>query len=211
LENVTGLTYLYIQNNPELESMTGLVLEGTIDFVTIGNNAALRDLTSLTRLREVRSLEIAFNPQLTESPAFAQLTSMTSFVLTTNAALRAVPEFPLITEMVVLGIRDNAALERFNAFPALGYVESLEIFGNPNLVEVRLPQLSEADAVYIHYNEQLDGEVLAASLAGISARTLRVAPDQTQLELDPCPWTTDPMCDEGYMCAQGTDPSCRSF
>jgi hypothetical protein len=52
---------------------------------------------------------------------------------------------------------------------------------------------------------------LGASLAGVSARALRIAPDQTQLEVDPCPWTADPICDEGYICAQGTDPICRGF
>jgi hypothetical protein len=36
----------------------------------------------------------------------------------------------------------------------------------------------------------------------------RVAPDQTTTIQQPCPWTTDEVCDELHgFCAAGTDPA----
>ena len=210
LENVRGLVNLRVQNNIDLESLNGLVLQDPANYVTITDNPALRDVTSLGPLREVWTLEIARNPQLTEVPVFFQLVFVESFQLTDNAALRAAPEFPSITWISTLNISFNTALERF-AFPALQIADTLTVTGNPSLVEVGLPLLSEAGYVNIYYNQQLDGVALGESLAGVTASELRVAPDQTQSVLDPCPWTTDTLCDEFGQCAPGTDPVCRSF
>jgi hypothetical protein len=119
-----------------------------------------------------------------------------------------VPEFPSITSLYTLNVWSNAALDRL-AFPALEYAETIFVTGNPSLVEVGLPRLSSAGYVYIYDNRQLDGAALAESLAGVSASELRIAPDQTQSLLDPCPWTTDAVCDELRQCAPGTDPVCQ--
>jgi hypothetical protein len=81
---------------------------------------------------------------------------------------------------------------------------------DPSLVEVSLPQLTRAGDVHIHYNEQLDGEALGARLAGVSAIELRVAPDQTQLVLDPCPWTTDPSATKTGCARRGRIRSVRA-
>jgi hypothetical protein len=210
LENVRGVTNLVIQNNIELDNLSGLFLEDLINYVTILDNPTLRDATSLDSLRQAWVIEIARNPQLTGLPVFSQLTFLDTFILTDNAALVATPEFPSIANLVTLTIWTNAALERIT-FSALEYATAISIFGNPSLVEINLPLLSQAGYANVYYNQQLDGVALGQSLAGVITSTLRVAPDQTQLMLDPCPWTTDTQCDESVLCAIGTDPVCSRY
>lgn len=207
LENVRGVTNLVIQNNPALDNLNGLALEDRINYVTILDNPTLRDATSLQSLRQAWSIEIARNPRLTELPAFSQLVFLDTFILSENAALLAAPPFPSIANLGTLTVWFNAALERFT-FPALQYASAISIHGNPSLVDIGLPLLNQAGYVNVYYNEQLDGVALGERLSGVVTSSLRIAPNQTQSELDPCPWTTDDLCDEYVLCAPGTDPIC---
>jgi hypothetical protein len=211
LENARRLTTLYIQENVALDNLNGLILEDPIHYVALLDNPALRDVTSLSALRHVQTeLQIARNPQLTELPAFSQLAYMNNLLISENAALQTVPDFAAITQIIAVEIWNNPALERLT-FSALEYLGRGFVAGNASLVEVSLPRLNSVGTLSIHDNQQLDGVALSQSLADIPNNLLRVAPDQTQSQLDPCPWTTDDVCDESGLCAPGTDPVCSQF
>ena len=113
-------------------------------------------------------------------------------------------------QLINLEIWNNPALEQLS-FSALEYLGRGFVAGNASLVEVSLPRLNSVGILSIHDNQQLDGVALSQSFADIPNNLLRVAPDQTQSQLDPCPWTTDDVCDEGGLCAPGTDPVCSQF
>jgi hypothetical protein len=160
----------------------------------------------------VTRLEIRSNPLLARAIVFERLSRLGAFLLSGNASLRVAPAFPLVTSADGdIAIYDNPQLESLTGFASLISSNGLSILRNPRLVELDLGQLRETStSLTIFENPGLDGAALAASLAPVASSMHRVAPDQNVANQNPCPWTSDPLCDEGWgHCAPGTDPVCE--
>jgi hypothetical protein len=208
LEGVSDLQALYLDHNPELESLAGLTLPARMNSITLSGNASLRDISGLGGLVELNVLGLADNPSLVDVPRFDQLTHLGAFLLRGGSQLTDSPQFPLITTISDLYILDNPLLERFTGFAALQTANYISVSDNPDLSEIDLGALEQAGALFIGHNPGLDGGALQLSLAGVQSDLPRIAPDQSQTQFDPCPWTSDDVCDENLSCAPGTDPVC---
>jgi hypothetical protein len=208
-EHLDGVRGLLIDNNDELRSLDGLVVARKMTALTLSQNAALVDATALRGLRDVATFSIMGNSALTQLPDFEQLVHLDALMIVDNAALQAAPAFPLLTSIGGLDVRENAALQLLTGLATLQTASFISIRRNPKLATVDLSQLQQAGPVFIVDNAGLDGSLLSSRLASVESSLLRVAPDQTQSLLSPCPWAADDVCDERYLCAPDTDPICH--
>jgi hypothetical protein len=206
IENVSGIRSLYAEYNYVLGSLQGLAVEPEMTEVVVRGNNALYDISSLSSIEGLNSLYLTDNGVLTQSPDFERLVRLGGVVLERNFNLLAVPQFPVLTSIDYLTVNDNALLERLTGFAALETAGHISISANPNLVELDLSHLRQAESLTIYDNSGLDGTALVSNLAGVQSLAHRVAPDQTQAVLNPCPWVTDDVCD--WLCEWGTDPVC---
>ncbi len=206
IENVSGIRSLNAYGNNLLGSLQGLAVEPEMTEVAVQGNTVLYDISSLSRIEGLNRLYVGDNPVLTQIHDFERLVRLGGVALERNFNLLAAPQFPLLTSINELTVVDHPMLERLTGFAALETASYISISANPNLVELDLSHLRQAQTLIIFDNSRLDGAALASNLAGVESLTHRVAPDQTQAVLNPCPWTTDNECD--WLCEWGTDPVC---
>ena len=208
LENLRGVQSLDIQDNPVLESLQGLTAEGEMADLTFERNPALRDVSSLAGIEGVSFFLVRHNPSLAQLPISNDSCGSTDCSCLETPTLQAGPQFPLLTSAKDITIVDQPMLQRWTGIAALETARYLWISGNDNLVELDLSRLRQAETLLVIVdNPRLDGAALASTLAGVETELHRVPLDQTRGVQDPCPWTTDDVCDEVF-CAPGTDPMC---
>lgn len=226
-----GSIYMSLANNPllhQLEALRGITSLGMFSL----SGSAVRDLDALSDLREAIAIELSDNPQLVDItglgglrslealaiinhrllsrvPSFDGLTGISSFVLRSNDVLSLTPAFPALTTVTTaLDISDNPSLASVTGLDRLEFAETINIRSNDSLQAVSLRSLHSVPSfLIIAANLPLDGPALAMALSDVEGPRLRVAPVQSELLQDPCPWVMDDYCDED-LCVDGSDPAC---
>jgi hypothetical protein len=196
----------------DLGALAGL---RTGDVLLLLNNPELVDATGLSSLQEVTSFDVHDNPVLTLLPEVASVRRLGSMSIAGNATLSLGPRFPALRFAESISIDGNARLQAVTGLASLRSVRTLEIRDNPSLEELDLSTLQTIDqSLYIAHNERLSAADLVPALANPpSAMKIAANLDQPTL-LDPCPWSTDEVCDAApldSLCAPGTDPMCSAF
>lgn len=183
LVNLRNAGELILTDTPYLTQVDALQALVSLGRVTVSGNASLLRLPAMPALTELGALTIQFNTVLESGPTFPALTAASEVI-----------------------VNDNPALGSLNGFGSLQRVSSLTISRNPVLSELDLGALTTVDD-----RLEVRGVALTASdVASLRALTplggsVISTPDAPAL-LDPCPFTTDALCDEvAGDCAPNTD------
>ena len=151
---------LVVRNNPLVETtpefpklaLGGVHVEDMPKLTTIGEfpllNSSLRS-----------AIIIRDNPKLTVFPRFPELVVVVDadIRIENNDALQTVPGFKNLTSTSVISITDNAVLTSFG-FNELNAVDSINIVGNPKLLEIigtSFGNLQNAGPIRITDNDEL--------------------------------------------------------
>jgi len=210
LRGVTRISERLVLSGVGLEALPFEALDGAIEEVIINYNNRLTDISALHGLTSIGLLEIESNSALESEVTFERLTELDFLDLVQNTRLVTGPSFPLLTSLGALYVAENNLLSTLTGFAALESASYIDIFANPSLASIDLRNLRDILSLYVYQNPALDGQGLAAELADVTSPLSRVAPDQTSLPIEPCPWVDDDICDSGIptLCSWGSDPAC---
>ena len=145
---------LRIENNVELNALTGFSSLTSAGNLSIRNDFNLTNLTGFSSLTKLSTgnfndgeLAVEFNENLKSISAFNNLSQVSAVSIYDNAKLVSVTGFTSLVTIKntpgeahgvpgVLGIRLNDALTDIQGFSALTYVGSFSIYSNNSLVTI---------------------------------------------------------------------------
>lgn len=148
LQNLTGLRSLRVVGAPQLESLDGLTLARSMDYLELSNvdlrrvkpleaqsiqtvwlvATQLHDLTPFANLDGVTGIQISSNQKLESLAGLEGLSFVESLNVSYNPSLLDVPDFDQAYGLQELRIIDNPKLARLPAFPALGFgIETYQV------------------------------------------------------------------------------------
>jgi hypothetical protein len=147
--------------------------------VDIENNDALVDASGLASLTDATSLTVMHNASLASLPSMPQLSSIEQVLIVGNDSLEELSlDFPFEPRTLYLFTRElqltpalieigqNASLRQITSPATLAKIQLFTVYENPNLTDLDLGGLKNADSLVIDSNASLSN-VTAASLATV--------------------------------------------
>jgi hypothetical protein len=180
---------------PSLVSVGALILAG-------GPTDAANAFGSLERVQRL-SIE---GDQLSRLPTFPKLEPDSPIDLELSGADAITRlELPRLQRLGEVTICCNATLTEID-LRAVASAQALDIFDNPALETLRLDGLDSVDRFLRVVS---NGSLSEANVIGLErlpeSRVKIGANADPPLLRAPCPWSDDAVCDEGTVCAEGTD------
>jgi hypothetical protein len=189
LAGAVELHSLLLQYNDELVDLDGLdSLQVVHDTFTVEKHAALTDFGPLPALQQPGEVRLDDLSELTSLSGLAGLTTLRSLVIEDVEALTGLADLSALTQ-----VERSLEIRSDNALSTLADISALTSIGG-HLTIVVNPALLQTEAV--------------AWGAAIDVGTYRkIVGNKGDLAppADPCPWVEDGECDEGGVCAKGTD------
>lgn len=139
LSQITSITYLTIQNNPDLTNLTGLQNIANINYVVIDNNGALESLTGLEGLTEVYEILIQNNdvlPNLQGINNLASADGSDGLSVIDNDGLLNLSGLDNLTSVFSLTINNNDNLLNLTGLENVNIINGVSIANNDGLTSL---------------------------------------------------------------------------
>jgi hypothetical protein len=143
----------------QMNSLRNLEVLRSINFsqkirLVIEENNQLESLSGLESLKQVETLFIRKNPLLTDLSALNSLQSAQDISIVDNAALRSIQSFNELSSVQVLTIQSNPDLQSISGFANLQELGSVAVNASKDLILSGFDKVRSMDQLVVLSNEQ---------------------------------------------------------
>lgn len=209
VESLGGLSISECSGLIDMSEFSDLRQLGSLSLSSNDNLVALSGLEEIVELDG--GLSLSGNPRLDSLAGLVRLRRVGGSVKSGTGDESRPPPWEQLEHLESVGGRwivSRTGLERLQWPPALTSIGGLLITRNDHLVDLGVANgnLNVVDGVECHSNPAIENEDVLAWLERLDVSGVqKVGNNGGSGPLDPCPWRDDGECDEGHLCASGTD------